>query len=81
MKLFEDDFGVDESPEDKTQITTTLLYFSEEELKQFKRMAKQAMRILYGAQATEKGNLSDTLLAVLNKFIEDENNNTQETFK
>ena len=36
MKLFEDNWGIDNSPLDETEITTTILYFSKEELKQFK---------------------------------------------
>lgn len=72
LKLFEDDFGKDESPEDDTEITTTILYFSENELAEFKRNAKQAMRIIYGSEASKKGNISDVLLHVLKKF-NDEN--------
>ena len=35
MKLFEDEWGVDESPIEDVEITTTLLYFSKAELKEF----------------------------------------------
>jgi hypothetical protein len=63
--LFEDDFGVDESPKDDTQITTTILYFSEEELKEFKKLCKQGMKTTYGAEAATKANLSDYLLKTL----------------
>ena len=37
MRLFEDDWGVDNSPVDNTEITTTILYFSTKELKEFKK--------------------------------------------
>ena len=66
MKLFEDDWGKDESPIDNTEITTTILYFSKEELKQFKYLCKEGMKVEFGAQYQEKGNLSDLLLKVLN---------------
>lgn len=65
MKLFEDDWGVDNSPIDNTEITTTLLYFSTEELKQFKALCKKAMKIEFGADYQTKGNLSDLLLIIL----------------
>jgi len=70
MKLFEDDFGVDESPEDNTQITTTLLYFSEVELKEFKKGCKDAMRKMYGIDVVAKGNISDLLLNLLKNYNE-----------
>jgi hypothetical protein len=65
MSLFGDDFGIDNSPEDGTEITTTILYYSEEELKEFKRLIKIEMKKLLGEQAKDKGNISDTLLTIL----------------
>ena len=38
MKLFEDEWGIDTSPVDETEITTTMLYFSKQELNTFKRL-------------------------------------------
>lgn len=67
MKLFEDDWGKDDSPLDNTEITTTLLYFSKEELKQFKQLCKEGMKVEFGDQFQEKGNLSDLLLKILNE--------------
>lgn len=55
------------SPVDNTNITTTLLYFSEEELAEFKQLCKQGMRIEYGEERNSKGNLSDFLLLVLKR--------------
>jgi len=66
MKLFEDDWGKDNSPIDNTEITTTILYFSKEELKQFKTLCKEGMKVEFGKVFQEKGNLSDLLLKVLN---------------
>ena len=68
MMLFEDDWGVDNSPTDNTEITTTMLYFSAEELKQFKRLCKLAMKQEYGGQVFEKGNLSNLLLLILSRY-------------
>jgi|TARA_R110002012_G_scaffold305864_1_gene510174 hypothetical protein len=45
---FEDQFNVDNSPEDLTQVTTTLLYFSEQELKLYKKCAKILMKKYWG---------------------------------
>jgi len=68
MKLFEDDWGIDNSPQDNTEITTTMLYFSTEELKEFKRLCKLAMKKEYGDQVFDKANLSDLLLLMLRKY-------------
>lgn len=70
MQLFNDDWGVDNSPIDNTEITTTLLYFSKDELKEFKKYCKELMKIQFPNQYQEKGNLSDLLLKILKKEYE-----------
>lgn len=65
MQLFENDWGIDNSPEDKTEITTTILYFSKEELMQFKKLCKIGIKKEYGVEHQEKGNLSDFLIKIL----------------
>jgi hypothetical protein len=65
MKLFDDDWGVDNSPIDNTEITTTLLYFSSEELKTFKALCKKGIKAEFGGDYQTKGNLSDLLLIIL----------------
>jgi hypothetical protein len=65
MQLFEDDWGVDNSPPDNTEITTTILYFSKEELAKFKSLCKVGIKTMYGNDAQTKGNLSDFLLTIL----------------
>jgi hypothetical protein len=65
LQLFEQDWGIDNSPLDDTQITTTLLYFSKEELKEFKKLCKTAMKKEFDIDYQTKGNLSDLLLKVL----------------
>lgn len=70
MKLFEDDWGVDNSPIDNTEITTTLLYFSTEELKEFKKLCKKGIKAEFGEQYQTKGNLSDLLLIILRQKYE-----------
>jgi hypothetical protein len=67
MQLFETDWGVDNSPPDNTEITTTILYFSKEELAQFKKLCKTGIKREYGAEFQQKGNLSDFLLLILNQ--------------
>ena len=68
MTLFNDDWGVDDSPQDNTEITSTILYFSTTELKAFKKLCKVAMKKEYGEQVFEKGNLSDLLLLILRRY-------------
>ena len=70
MKLFEDDWGVDTSPQDNTEITTTLLYFSKDELKDFKRLCKAGIKKEFGQEFQHKGNLSDFLLILLRRHYE-----------
>lgn len=65
MKLFADEWGVDNSPIDNTEITTTILYFSTEELKEFKALCKKGIKKEFGSQYQLKGNLSDLLLIIL----------------
>ena len=65
IKLFEDDWGVDNSPIDNTEITTTILYSSEQELKLFKKLCKKGIQELYKQEYQQKGNLGDFLLHTL----------------
>ena len=70
MKLFEDEWGVDESPIEDVEITTTLLYFSKAELKEFKSLCKKGIKIEFQEDYQQKGNLSDLLLKVLKQRYE-----------
>ena len=65
MELFEPDWGVDNSELDNTEITTTILYFSKDELLQFKKLCKAGIKKEFGAEYQQKGNLSDLLLKIL----------------
>ena len=67
MQLFNDDWGVDNSPVDNTEITTTLLYFSKDELKDFKKYCKELLKKEFSDTFQEKGNLSDLLLIILKR--------------
>jgi hypothetical protein len=67
MKLFEDEWGIDNSPVDNTEITTTILYFSTKELKEFKKLCKAGIKKEFGEQYMQKGNLSDFLIKILNQ--------------
>ena len=70
MKLFETDWGVDNSPKDNTEITTTILYFSKKELSLFKKLCKLGIKIEFGDEYQKKGNLSDFLLKILKQRYE-----------
>lgn len=67
MKLFEDNWGVDNSPIDETEITTTILYFSTDELRQFKNLCKKGIKEEFNDEFKQKGNLSDFLLLILKR--------------
>ena len=43
------------------------MYFSKEELIQFKKLCKEGMKKEFGKDFQEKGNLSDLLLTILNR--------------
>ena len=71
MKLFEDNWGVDNSPIENVEITTTMLYFSRQELKEFKTLCKKGIKKEFGQDYQQKGNLSDLLLKVLKEKYND----------
>ncbi len=71
MKLFEDNWGVDNSPIEDVEITTTILYFSRTELKEFKKLCKKGIKQEFGEEYQQKGNLSDLLLKILRKEYND----------
>ena len=48
-----------------TEITTTILYFSTEELKEFKALCKKGIKFEFKDEYQTKGNLSDLLLIIL----------------
>jgi len=67
MELFNYDWGVDNSEIDNTEITTTILYFSKEELNEFKKLCKIGIKKEFNEDFQQKGNLSDFLLKILNE--------------
>jgi hypothetical protein len=71
MGLFDDEWGVDESPIENVEITTTILYFSKQELKEFKALAKKGIKQEFGEQFQQKGNLPDLILKLLKDKYED----------
>ena len=70
MQLFEQDWGIDNSELDNTEITTTILYFSKTELVIFKKLWKTGIKKEFGIEYQEKGNLSDLLLKILKEKYE-----------
>jgi hypothetical protein len=67
-ELFEADYGIDNSAPDSTEITTTILYFSKEELKLFKQLCKKGMQKETLNLST--ANISDFLLLILKQRYE-----------
>lgn len=70
MKLFDDDWGEGSQELDDTQITTTYLYFSEEEKKEFTKLAKKGIEKMFSEKRFEKGNYSDLILNLLRQYNE-----------
>ena len=55
MKLFDDNWGVDNSPIEDVEITTTILYFSSTGIKSnLKTYAKKVFRQEFGREHTSK---------------------------
>jgi hypothetical protein len=71
MKLFEDDWGIGNQEIENVEITTTILYFSREELKEFKTLCKKGIKQEFGESYQQKGNLSDLLLKILKQKYND----------
>lgn len=65
QELFAPEWGVDQSPTDQTEITTTILYFSKEELREFKTLCREGIKKEFGEEFQQRGNLSDLLLKLL----------------
>lgn len=65
--LFEADYGTGSQIEDNTEITTTILYMSTTELKEFKKLAKAGVKKEFGEEFQQKGNLTDLLLKMLRR--------------
>ena len=66
--LFEPDYGVDQSPEDKTKITQVILYFDAPDAVELKELAKEAMKKEMTDRYLDQGNLSDLYLIMLRKY-------------
>jgi hypothetical protein len=64
MSLFDDDWGQGNTEVDNTEITSTLLYFSTAELKEFKKLSKIGMKDKF-PDPIKDGNVSDLVLILL----------------
>jgi len=67
LSLFDFDYGISNEPIEEIEITTTMLYFSKQELKEFKLLCKTGIKKEYNQDFQQKGNLSDFLLKVLSE--------------
>lgn len=72
LTLFEDDWGVNNDPVDRTEIVTTILYYEKEELRAFKKLCRTGMKKMYGDAAKEK-NVPDFLLDLLKTHYDGQN--------
>lgn len=65
--LFDVEIPKDNSPIEDVDITTTILYMSTVELKEFKILAKQGIKKMFGSEFQQKGNLTDYILELIRK--------------
>lgn len=65
--LFEDDIPKNTNPVQDVNITTTILYMSEAELKEFKTLCKEGLKRMLPDTYREKGNVTDYILMLLRK--------------
>ena len=65
MKLFEYEFEQNTEPVDNTEITGTLLYYTKENRKEFKRLCKTGMEQTYTKEKLQEANISDFILQLL----------------
>ena len=70
MKLFDDDFGEDNSPIEDPEITQVIFYFSAADAKDFKKKSKELMKD-YFPDYINDGNISDLLLKLVKEKYED----------
>lgn len=63
--LLETDYGLDDSPKDDLHIVQVLLYFSETDADEFKKLCKERMKDVWPKDYVTKGNISDLLLNLL----------------
>lgn len=65
--LFDTEIPKNTDPIQDVDITTTILYMSSVELKEFKRLAKESIKRLWAQEFQQKGNLTDLILYLLRK--------------
>lgn len=65
--LFQDEWGVDTSPVDDTQIVQFGIFMDRAQLPEFKKLAKQAVKEFFPTDYIERGNVSDAIILLLKK--------------
>ncbi len=65
--IMEPDFGVNNAPEDGTQITQVILYFDAPDAVLLKKLAKEVMKAEWPADYIDQGNLSKLFLHLVQK--------------
>jgi hypothetical protein len=65
--LFNNEIPINKDVIEEVNITTTILYMSEQELKLFKTLCKKGIKYLYKDNFQTEGNITDLILYTLNK--------------
>ena len=65
--LFEMDLPKSTETKEEVNITTTILYMSEQELREFKKLCKEGIKKLFGKEFQSKGNYTDYILHLIRK--------------
>lgn len=67
LELFDFSIPKNTDPKEDVEITTTILYMSKEELKEFKKLCKEGIKRHFGQEFQQKGNLTDYILHLIRK--------------
>ena len=73
QELFGNEIPKNNDPIEDVDITTFILYLSTVELKEFRKLAKQGIKKLYGEEFQQKGNVTDYILTLMRKDNDTEN--------
>jgi hypothetical protein len=63
--ILDEAYPVNNEPKDDTTTIQVMLYFSEPEVEEFKKLSKNLMKRYWPTDYTEKANISDLLLKLL----------------
>lgn len=70
MGLFDEEYGVNNAPEDSTQITQVIIYLDAPDAILFKKLCKEGMKVEYPGNYIEEGNMSKLLFKIVKEKYE-----------